>query len=420
VRTIKSKKVVDSTVRLPGSKSFTHRIFMAAALSDGPCEVKGPLSSEDTNLTAATLRKWGVAISPTSHGCRVKGLGGRFMPYETPVDLVNSGTSMRLLTALAALGEGRYVLSGSPRLQQRPMQELIDALLQVGVETEALNGNGCPPVAVLGGSLLGGKVRIDCSASSQYLSALLLIAPLAPLGMEIEVSAGPVSTPYIDMTLSIMQQFGIEVLRHGHHRFSVLPGQTYRACDIQVEPDASNASYFWAVAAVTGARVKVLGLSQASCQGDIAFVDLLARMGCSVEKDDDGIAVTGGLLHGIDADMAAMPDLVPTLAVVAAFAQGSTNIRNVAHLRLKESDRLAAMTCELSKMGATVASDADSITISGGTLHGAHIDTYDDHRIAMSFAVAGLRVPGVVIEHEQVVGKSFPTFWEVFENLYGD
>jgi 3-phosphoshikimate 1-carboxyvinyltransferase len=420
VKEIESKQIFDIAVRLPGSKSFTHRILMAAALSNGPCEVIAPLVSEDTDLTAATLQQWGVAITPTRRGCRVKGLGGRFLPCATPVDLVNSGTSMRLLTALAALGQGRYVLTGSPRLQQRPMRELIDALVQAGVEAEAVNANGCPPVAVLGGSLLGGDVSIDCSVSSQYLSALLLVAPLAPLGMDIQVSAGPVSTPYIDMTLAIMRQFGIEVVRDGYHRFGVAPGQAYHAKDVRVEPDASNASYFWAAAAVTGATVKVLDLNQDSCQGDTVFVDLLARMGCTVAKQEDGIAVTGGPLRGIDVDMAAMPDLVPTLAVVAAFAQGTTTIRNVAHLRFKESDRLAAMTTELRKMGAAVESDADAMTIVGEKLHGARINTYDDHRIAMSFAVAGLKVSGVVIEQEQVVNKSFPTFWEVFEGLYGD
>ena len=420
MKEIAPKKIVDVAVRLPGSKSFTHRILMAAALSDGPCEVIAPLVSEDTDLTAATLKQWGVVISPTGRGCRVEGLGGRFLPCATPVDLVNSGTSMRLLTALAALGQGRYVLTGSARLQQRPMRELIDALVQAGVEAEALNRDGCPPVAVLGGSLLGGEVSIDCRVSSQYLSALLLVAPLAPLGMDIQVSAGPVSTPYIDMTLAIMRRFGIEVVRDGYHRFGVAPGQTYRATEVHVEPDASNASYFWAAAAVTGTTAKVLGLNQNSCQGDIAFVDLLARMGCRVAKQQDGIAVTGGPLRGIDVDMAAMPDLVPTLGVVAAFAQGTTTIRNVAHLRFKESDRLAAMTAELRKMGATAESDAGAMTIVGAKLHGAHINTYDDHRIAMSFAVAGLKVPGVVIEQEQVVNKSFPTFWEVFEGLYGE
>ena len=419
MKAIDPKKIFGGTVRLPGSKSFTHRILMAAALSDGPCEVTGPLSSEDTDLTAATLQKWGVAISPTSRGCRVEGCGGVFAPCPTPVNLVNSGTSMRLLTALAALGQGRYLFTGSARLQQRPMRELIDALVQAGVEAEAVNGNGCPPVAVLGGSLLGGEVWIDCSASSQYLSALLLIAPLAPLGMDIRVSSGPVSTPYIDMTLAVLQQFGIAVSREGNQRFTIAGGQTYRAADVNVEPDASNAGYFWAAAAVTGVTVKVLGLSRASCQGDTAFVDILAQMGCSVAGEDDGIAVTGGPLRGVDVDMAGMPDLVPTLAVVAAFAQGTTTIRNVAHLRLKESDRLAAMTTELRKMGTVVNSDADSMTIKGGRLHGAHIKTFDDHRIAMSFAVAGLKIPGVVIEDEQVVRKSFPTFWEVFDTLYG-
>jgi 3-phosphoshikimate 1-carboxyvinyltransferase len=415
---IKSEGIHNDCVSIPGSKSYTHRALVAAALSDGRCRIDNPLKSEDTQLTAETLRSWGLKIDITDSGYIVHGAGGCFSPFTAPVDLKNSGTTMRLLAAAAALGQGRYVLTGSDRMQQRPMNDLLEALVQVGVAATSLTDNGCPPVMITGGTLRGGRVEIDCHISSQYLSGLLLVAPLAPLGMDIYVSAGPVSTPYIDMTLAVMRTFGIRVKQEGYHRFQVEGGQTYQAIDFSIEPDASNAGYFWAAAAITGRTIKVMGLDNSSCQGDIGFVDVLARMGCTVSHDPDGIAVTGGSLKGVDVDMSRMPDLVPTLAVVAAFADGRTHIRNVSHLKAKECDRLTAVTTELRKMGIQADSDADSLMIQGGKAHGADIHTYDDHRIAMSFAVAGLRVQGVKIRNEQCVAKSFPGFWETFGGLY--
>ncbi len=415
---IQSGGINNRRVSIPGSKSYTHRALVAAALTDGYCRIDNPLESEDTRLTAETLRCWGIAIQPSESGLVVHGTGGRFAPWNQPVELNNSGTSMRLLTALASVGEGRYVLTGSDRMRQRPLGDLIDALIQAGVNVESVPGNGCPPVAVMGGTLLGGQVWVDCHVSSQYLSALLLVAPLAPLGMDIRVRTDPVSTPYIDMTLAVMRRFGIRVVRDGYRRFRIDGGQGYRAVDLSIEPDASNAGYFWAAAAITGKTVKVMGLGADSRQGDIGFTGVLARMGCTVNHDPDGIAVTGGKLRGLDVDMSRMPDLVPTLAVVAAFAQGRTTIRNVAHLKAKESDRLAAVTTELKKMGIEAKSDDDSLIIAGGHAHGAAIDTYDDHRIAMSFAVAGLKIPGVKIHNERCVAKSFPDFWKIFDGLY--
>lgn len=412
------------TVRVPGSKSYTHRLLIAAALADGRSTVKNGLDSEDTRLTRNALSRMGVRIEEAQNGraLTISGVGGtpfKGVAPDQPIHLGNSGTSMRLLTAVAALMPGETVLTGTERMCRRPVGDLLDGLSQIGVSARSINGDGCPPVAVTGGRPKGGRVDLDCGVSSQFLSALLLIAPSTADGVEIEVTRGPVSRPYIDLTVEVMDRLGVSILRDGYTRFLVPGGRTYRPGDYTVEPDASNASYFWAAAAVTGGTVTVAGLGPDSRQGDLKIVDLLAGMGCRVERDQTGIRVTGpDQLTAIRADMGDIPDMVPTLAVTAAFAEGTTVISNVAHLRAKESDRLAAMADGLTRMGIEARAGADSLIITGGRPHGARIETYDDHRIAMSFAVAGLATPGVVILDETCVGKSFPTFWEVFEGLY--
>ena len=277
-------------------------------------------------------------------------------------------------------------------------------------------GDGCPPVTVRGG-LNGGRAALSGKVSSQYVSALLFIGPLAPEGVKIEITDELVSRPYVDLTLEVLEDFGISYYREGYRFFQVPGGQVYQPLDYAIEADASSASYFWAAAAVTGGKVTITNLTLDSCQGDAAFPGVLERMGCTVESSESGLTVQGGELHGIEVDMAAMPDLVPTLAVVAAFAPGETVITGVAHLRHKESDRLQAVATELKKMGIAARETADGLIIPGGTPHGAAIDTYQDHRLAMSFAVAGLKVPGVVINDPGCVAKSFPDFWEYFDKL---
>ncbi|MDA8137210.1 MAG: 3-phosphoshikimate 1-carboxyvinyltransferase [Desulfobacteraceae bacterium] len=406
------------TVQVPGSKSYTHRLLIAAALSDGACRIRRPLRSEDTLLTLAALRQMGIDIQDQGDTILVQGGRGKLAACATPIDLGNSGTSMRLLSGLAILGQGDYLFTGSKRMQERPMQALLDSLNLLGIPARSQKNNGCPPIVITGTAPTGTKTRIDCGTSSQYLSALLLAAPCLPQGMVIEVTKGPVSKPYVDMTVDIMELFGIRFKRHGYTHFEVPGGQTYRAGDHAVEPDASQAGYFWAAAALTGSHIKVQGVTAGSRQGDVGLAQVFGQMGCRVENEADGIAVTGGPLKAIDVDMGNMPDMVPTLAVVAAFAQGTTIIRNVAHLRAKESDRLAAVSQELAKMGIQTSSGPDELRVTGGRPHGAEIDTYDDHRIAMCFAVAGLKAPGVVIKDEGCVKKSFPNYWEVFETLY--
>ncbi len=408
---------IEAVLTLPGSKSYTHRALMAAALAAGESVLTNALKAEDTELTAQALAQLGAGIDWQGITIRVTGRGGRWRPAALPIYLGNSGTSIRFLTALVALGEGEYLLTGTDRLCQRPLGELLTALSEIGVRAVSEKGDGCPPVRVMGG-LTGGKARLSGAISSQYLSALLFIGPLAPKGLEIEVTGELVSRPYVDLTLEVLEEFGVSYYREGYRVFQLPGGQCYLPQEYQIEADASSASYFWAAAALTGGRVTITNLSPASRQGDAAFPRVLAQMGCAVESTEAGLTVRGGVLQGVEVDMATMPDLVPTLAVLAAFAQGETVISGVAHLRHKESDRLQAVATELAKMGIEARETEDGLIIRGGQPHGAVIDTYNDHRIAMSFAVAGLKVPGVIITDPDCVIKSFPDFWELFERLY--
>ena len=407
-------------VSVPGSKSYTHRILIAAALSDGECRIQRPLFSEDTLLTLQALIQMGIPIDDTSKDqIIVSGNRGSFKPGADGIFLGNSGTSMRLLAAVAALGQGKFTLTGTDRMAERPIQDLIEALEQLGVGIRSLNHNGCPPLEIIGDKIRGGSVTVNCRTSSQYLSALLLIAPCTDRGLEIHVTEGPVSRPYVDMTIDVMNKFGVTVNRQGYEWFEVAGGQVYRAGVYPVEPDGSQAGYFWAAAAVCGTEVKVKGVTADSRQGDVNFAKLLASMGCDIVAEPDGITVSCTSLRAIDVDMGDMPDMVPTLAVVAAFAEGTTIIRNVSHLKAKESDRLASVVNELVNLGIDAHCSADELLVTGGSPHGAEIETYGDHRIAMSFAVTGLVTPGVFIRDENCVAKSFPDFWHVFSGLYG-
>jgi 3-phosphoshikimate 1-carboxyvinyltransferase len=414
---IKPQKIYNNEVTVPGSKSYTHRILIAAALSNGICTIHNGLKSEDTLLTLGALKQMGIRIDINDRFV-VHGMKGAFKPCVDPVYLGNSGTSMRLLTAVASLGQGVYNLTGTERMGERPIQDLLDGLGQIGVKAHAVNNNGCPPVEIKGDKVAGGGIALRCKISSQFLSALLLIAPYTKNGVEINVIEGPVSRPYVDMTVDVMEEFGVEVMRDGYDSFSVLGRQTYKAGSYVVEPDCSQAGYFWAAAAISGAGIKVKGITSESRQGDVRFTELLKVMGCKISYEKDGITVFGGPLSAITADMADMPDMVPTLAVVAAFAEGTTVIKNVAHLKAKESDRLGSVVNELSKMGIEASCSDTGMMIKGSSPYGAEINTYGDHRMAMSFALAGLKVPGIIIRDERCVEKSFPDFWNVFEGLY--
>ncbi len=414
---IQPKGLTDCTVKVPGSKSYTHRLLIAAALSDGPCVLKDCLQSEDTLLTMDALKQMGVPIEILDNRIEIHGVTGVLKPSDKPIYLGNSGTSMRLLTAVAALGQGKYVLTGTERMAERPIGDLIDGLKKLGVRARSIRGNGCPPVEIYGGHIKGGTIGLRCQTSSQFLSSLLLIAPYTTEGLKIRVIEGLVSKPYIDMTIEVMERCGVPVERNAYEQFRIPGGLTYKASRYFVEPDCSQAGYFWGAAAITGASIKVSGTTKSSRQGDVRFAEVLKKMGCTVREEADGIMVKGGPLNGIDVDMADMPDMVPTLAVVAAFSEGVTHILNVAHLKAKESDRLGSVANELTKMGIEAHCTGTGLTIRGGSPRGAEIETYNDHRIAMSFAMAGLKVPGIKIKNETCVAKSFPNFWDVFERL---
>jgi 3-phosphoshikimate 1-carboxyvinyltransferase len=435
-------------VRVPGSKSITNRALVLAALSarDGVRQLRGALRSEDTEVMIEALRKLGFRVLAewSEDGVFVSAPAGSSLIPARGADLfvANSGTTMRFLTAMVSLGRGRFRLDGVPRMRERPIQDLLDALRQLGVNAHSEAQNGCPPVVVEANGLGGGTVRIKGDVSSQFLSGLLLAAPFAAGPLTAKVEGLLVSWPYVSMTLQMLRQWGLEgsyhlegdcrefaghkplldAARFGHNTegacFHVPGGQSPAPprC-YEIEPDASAASYFFAAAAVTGGRVTVPGLSRKSLQGDVHFVDLLERMGCEVSWEEDAITVEGRPLRGIEADMNAISDTVMTLAAVACFAEGATTITNVAHIRHKETDRLSALAAEVRKLGPRVEEASDGLTIIPAPLRGAEVETYRDHRMAMSLALVGLRVPGVVVRDPGCVAKTYPGFFTDLERL---
>ena len=414
---------IKAEIAVPGSKSITQRALIAAALADGVSNLTGPLESEDTRYTAAALEQMGVMVEKGRDKWTVNGNGGLIATPDKEIFLGNNGTATRFLTSVAALGSGTFRINGDARMAERPILPLIQALQGWEVDIASINNNGCPPLLIKANGLSGGKTTLPAGKSSQYLSSLLLVGPYARKEAELDVEGEILSLPYVFMTLAVMEAFGIRVEANEALNSFRIPRGIYRAMNYAVEGDASNASYFYAAAAVTGGEVTVPNVPVPSLQGDAAFVALLARMGCQVNKTGEGLTVSGPEeLKGITIDMGDMPDVVPTLAVVASRAKGRTTIKNIAHLRIKECDRLHVMAVELAKMGARVQELEDSLIIEGkdpdAPMHGAAINTYNDHRIAMSFAVAGLAVPGVKILGEECVAKSFPDFWERFSLLY--
>ncbi len=406
----------DATVRVPGSKSLTNRALVCAALASGRSRLVGWLESDDTAAMIEGLGRLGVTVERAGADLFVNGTGGEFAIPLHPIDCRASGTTMRFLAACSALVRGRVTLDGVARMRERPIQDLADALSSLGVSVRTVAG--CPPITIQGGRLTGGRVAVDASKSSQFLSALLMVAPLAE--DEVEIVAMPItSRPYVDLTLAVMNAFGISVELRGDDTFRVAGGQRYRARSFAIEPDATAATYFFAAAAITGGRIRVEGLSAASAQSDVRFVEVLERMGCSVERGPNWISVRGPrYLHGVDVDLNALPDSALTLAVVALFARGRTTIRNVPNLRLKETDRMAALQTELQKLGAQVETTATDLVIDPpARVTPARIATYEDHRMAMSFAVAGLAVDGIVIQDPECVSKTFPGFFEELRRL---
>jgi 3-phosphoshikimate 1-carboxyvinyltransferase len=406
-------------VRVPGSKSLTNRALIVAALADGPSTLTGALDSEDTRVMIEALRRLGLAVEhdPGAATVGVRGCGGRLPAAEAELFVANSGTTLRFLTAMVATGTGTFRLDGTPRMRQRPVGYLLMALGGLGADARSEQGNGCPPVIVRAAGLDGGYALVKGDISSQFLSGLLMALPYARDVTTVEVEGTLVSQPYVAMTLGVMEAFGVRIGNHKFRRFNVKPAH-YVGRPYAIEPDASAASYFFAVAAITGGTITVDGLGTASVQGDMGFVDVLEHMGCTVERGSDATTVTGGRLHGVDVDMNAISDTVMTLAVVALFARGMTRIRNVAHIRHKETDRIAALAAELRKLGATVEEQPDGLIIfPPSEITPARIATYDDHRMAMAFALAGLKAEGITILDPGCVAKTYPGFWDDLARL---
>lgn len=413
---------VDGVVNLPGSKSVSNRALLLAAMAKGETKLTNLLDSDDIRHMLNALTSLGVSyqLSDCKTECTVQGLGGVFNT-EQPLELFlgNAGTAMRPLAAALCMGQGEYVLTGEPRMKERPIGHLVDALKQSGADVEYLENPNYPPLKIRAGQLSGGKVSIDGSISSQFLTAYLMAAPMASGDTEITIEGDLVSKPYIDITLHIMSQFGVEVANHDYQRFVVKGNQTYQSPGtFLVEGDASSASYFLAAAAIKGGTIKVTGIGKNSIQGDIQFADALEKMGAQIEWGDDYIASSRGELRAVDLDFNHIPDAAMTIATAALFAQGTTAIRNVYNWRVKETDRLAAMATELRKVGASVVEGEDFIEITPPEqfTHAA-IDTYDDHRIAMCFSLVALSDTKVTINDPGCTSKTFPDYFDKLKGL---
>jgi 3-phosphoshikimate 1-carboxyvinyltransferase len=418
---------VQAVISVPGSKSITNRALPIAALANGECVLDNVLFSDDSRHFMNCLQTLGFAIDIDEQEKRVRILGQNgFIPGrgDETIDLFvgNAGTAARFLTACLSIGQGIYRVDGIPRMRERPIRDLIDALRMLGVSIEDELATGCPPVLIKGGPLQGGTTHVKGNKSSQYLSGLLLIAPYAEQDVTIQIDGELIAQPYVNMTIEMMKSFGVEVENRNFETFHIPGGQKYQARSYTIEPDASNASYFLAAAAITGGTVTIDKLGKHSLQGDARFAFVLEQMGCRVEMTNRAITVTGpeqGKLKGIDIDLNEMSDMTQTLAAIAPFADGPVVIRNIGHIRIQETDRIHAVATELRKFGQDVQEFPDSLIINPRPIQeGVTVDTYDDHRMAMSFAVLGLRANGTVLRDPGCVNKTFPTYFDVFETLY--
>ena len=414
---------VHGSIRPPGSKSITNRAFVCAALARGESTLTGVLDSDDTRVMAAGLAQLGSSVVPDWNAgvVRVGGVSGSLPIHEATIDCAASGTTMRFLSAVCSLGQGTFRLDGTPRMRRRPIGDLLDAVRELGIEAVAESPGDCPPVLIRGSGIRARTARVRGTTSSQFASGLALAAPCMPEGLELAFEGRLVSLPYLEMTRRVIEAFGGECTAVDDRHWRI-PPTGYVGRPYAVEPDASAASYFTAAAAITGGRVRIEGLGRDSLQGDVAFCEALEHMGCDVAWEADAVTVAGRASRGIDIDMNAISDTVPTLAAVALFAEGPTVIRNVAHVRDKETDRISDLVRELRRLGAEVEEREDGLTVwptGTGTLRPARVATYDDHRMAMSLALAGLRQAGVEIEDPACVGKTFPAYWIRLGGLAG-
>lgn len=411
---------LDAVVRVPGSKSITNRALVAAAVADGTSVLDGVLFADDTEAMLDSLDRLGIDLQIDREACRVTvvGTGGVVPAGPADLDARMSGTTARFLAPLLASGPGPYRLGASEAMLARPMGDGLDALVRLGASVDEQGQPGHLPVLIHAGRpSASSEVRLRADVSSQFVSGLLLSAPLRPDGLVVRLDGSVVSRPYLDLTVGVMAAFGIDVRRPDERSYVVPPGP-YRAARYRIEPDASAASYFFAAPVIAGGRVRVLGLGRGSVQGDVRFVDVLEQMGAAVERTDSAIEVRStGVLRGVQVDLTDFSDTAQTLAATAVFATGPTSVTGIGFIRRKETDRVAAVVAELRRCGIEATEDADGFTIVPGTPAPATIRTYDDHRMAMSFALLGLRSAGIRIADPGCVAKTFPAFWDVFESL---
>jgi 3-phosphoshikimate 1-carboxyvinyltransferase len=409
----------DVVITLPGSKSITNRALVCASLAEGTSVLTNALHADDTEAMVDGLRALGADITAAwpERRLTVTGTGGRPAVDLALVDGRLSGTTSRFLLAVAGLGEGLRRVDAANRMRERPMGDVLDALRALGATVDDVGAPGHLPVEVHGGSLRGGEVDVRGDTSSQFLSALLLAGPAMPLGLTARLAGDLVSQPYVALTVEVMASFGASVDRPDDRTWVVV-SQPYTAASYAIEADASAASYAFAAAALLGGRVRVEGLGTGSLQGDLGFVDLLEQMGAAVERRPTSTTVSGrGPLHGIEIDMADLSDTAQTLAVVAAFAETPTRVRGIGFIRGKETDRIRAVVTELRRLGVDAVEDPDGFTVRPAAMRPATVQTYDDHRMAMSFALAGLRVPGIQVADPGCVAKTFPGYWDLLDEL---
>jgi 3-phosphoshikimate 1-carboxyvinyltransferase len=421
---IEPRGPLDVTVKVPGSKSITNRALIAAALANGETHLSGALESEDTEVMRGALTALGIHVDSRHDPWLVGGRGGELLAPPEPLFTANSGTTARFLTAVACIAEGPVVIDGGPRMRERPINDLVEALVGLGAQAHIEGENGCPPVWIEGGGMAGGEVEIDARLSSQFVSAVMLAAPYARKDVTLHfVDDILVSRPYVDLTIDVMKAFGADAEwsdSPGREAVTVRAGAHYKSRRYVIEPDASAATYPFCAAAIAGGRVRIEGIPDRSHQSAFGILGLLERMGCKVTREGKAVTVEGppsGLKSLGEVDMNHMSDAALTYAVLCLFADGPTTITNVAHVRVKETDRLAALETELRRLGARAEATESALRIQPGPLHGAEIETYHDHRMAMAFSLAGLRVPGVVIKDPGCVVKTWPNYFEVLRHL---
>jgi len=409
-------KNLNAEVMAPPSKAHTLRALIIGSLAHGTTVITNPLMGEDQINVINCLKKLGIKITQSPGRIKIEGCGGKYTPVETDLYVGESGVGMNFLSAAANFSDKPVTLAGTKRLMERPISEVIDGLKQLGCKIDYLEKEGFPPIKVYGGGIPGGQASIKGAKTSQYFSSLVISSAYAQKGVILNCVDEMTEKPYFDISTQMMAEFGVNTENKNYKQIIIPAGQKYKAADMVIEGDYSSASFFFLAAAVCKSKITVSGLRKNTKQGDIEFINLLEKMGCRIYQKDNKVIIEGGRLNAITQDMSDIPDLVPPMTIACAFADGTSRLTNIGHLRHKECDRLGVMALELNKMGVAAKCDDDSLIIEGtNKAKGAQIDPHNDHRIAMSFAVAGLVTGSQIIENENCVAKSFPDFWERFE-----